>query len=150
VLRIGGREPWLLALEVTASIGYSRGMGMGSLAKYRKIFMIFGFSIFLLGAVGRWHRNRQMGAVEQKSHLVNTPSESWLSDCVSYACRVLPAHEPECQDICNQAVQRGTPRTQAERIAMACKKHCSAESTPTAACAAGCFVTESNRSADPG
>jgi hypothetical protein len=130
-------------------LGYSRAMGMGSLAKYRKIFMIFAFSIFALGALGRWHRQRQLGAVEQKSHLVTTPEESWQNDCVSYACRVLPASTDECKAICEQASSEGPPRTQAERMALACKKHCAAESTPTPACATECFVGEAQRSARP-
>ena len=122
-------------------------MGMGSLAKYRKIFMIFGFSIFLLGALGRWHRERQLGAVEQKSHLVSTPSEAWQEECISYACRVIPASGEVCNSICEQAASEGSPRTQAERMAQACKKYCAAESTPTTACAAECFIRESRRSA---
>lgn len=120
---------------------------MGSLAKYRKIFMIFGFSIFLLGALGRWHRTRQLGAVQQKSHLVETPEEAWTNDCVSYACRVLPARSEECSSICQQAVAEGSPVTKAERIAFACKKYCSNESTATALCASQCLVREAQRSA---
>lgn len=134
-------------LELPASLGYSLGMGMGSLAKYRKIFMIFGFSIFLLGALGRWHRQRQLGAVEQNSHLVSTPSEAWQEECVTYACRVVPASGEVCASICEQATSKGTPRTKAERIAHACTKYCASESTPTAACAAECFIRESRLSA---
>ena len=122
-------------------------MGMGSLAKYRKIFMIFGFSIFLLGALGRWHRQRNLGAVEQKSHLVATPSESWQQDCITYACRVVPASGEVCNSMCEQAVSKGSPATQAERMALACKKYCASESTPTAACAAECLIRESRLSA---
>lgn len=122
-------------------------MGMGSLAKYRKIFMISAFLIFALGALGRWHRQRQLGAVEQKSHLVNTPDESWYRDCVSYACRVLPARTDECNAICEQAIAKGPPRAQAERIAIACKKHCAAASTPTMTCAADCLIREAQLSA---
>lgn len=120
---------------------------MGSLAKYRKIIMIFGFSIFLLGALGRWHHKRQLGSVAQKNTQAESSSESWLRDCVSYACRVLPARSSECDSTCQQATSEGTPKTQAERIALACKKHCAAESTPTPICAAQCFVQESQRSA---
>ena len=120
---------------------------MGSLAKYRKIFMIFGFSIFALGALGRWHRDRQLGAVEQKSRLVDTPTDSWHNECVSYACRPLSARGGECKILCERASAEGTPSVQAERIAMACKKHCASENDSTAACAVECFVDEAIRSA---
>jgi hypothetical protein len=132
---------------LSPALGYSSLMGMGSLAKYRKIFMISAFLIFALGAIGRWHSKRQRSAVEQKSHLVNTPSESWQSDCVSYACRVLPARTDECKAICEQAIAKGPPKTLAERMANACKKFCAAESTPTRTCAADCLIREAQLSA---
>ena len=129
------------------ALGYSSPMGMGSLAKYRKIFMISAFLIFALGAIGRWHSKRQRSAVAQKSHLVSTPAESWHTDCVSYACRVLPARTDECNNICKQAIAKGPPKTQAERMANACKKYCAAESTPTMTCAADCLIREAQLSA---
>ena len=133
-------------LEVAAGLGYSHGMGMGSLAKYRKIIMIVGFSIFLLGALGRWHRERQLGSVQQKSTEIESPTESWLRDCVSYACRVLPSRGSECDSTCKQAVSEGPPHAQAERVALACKKYCVSVSTPTPSCAAQCLVQEARRS----
>jgi hypothetical protein len=52
-----------------------------------------------------------------------------------------------CNSICEQAASEGSPRTQAERIALACKSYCASESTPTAVCAADCLIRESRRSA---
>ena len=130
-----------------AGLGYSKVMGMGSLAKYRKIFMIAGFTIFAFGAIARWHRNRNLGAVEVKSKLVDTPTEAWHNECVTYACRPIGARGPECTALCDRATAEGTPNTQAERITLACKKFCAAENTPTAACASECLVREATRSA---
>ena len=125
---------------------YVQAMGMGSLATYRKIIMVIGFSIFLLGAVGRWHHKRQMGAVTTKSRVAERePSLPWLSECVSYACRPLGAKGDECTLLCERASADGVPTVQAERIALACRRDCTANEQDSE-CQSACFVREAKAS----
>lgn len=124
-------------------MGYSPGMGIGSLSKYRRFFMIGGFVIFAGGALLRWHHKRTLESLSA-APAGNQPMVqiSWQDDCVSYACRVIGVRGPECRDVCAQAVENGSPNVQAERIANACKKQCIADETDTALCRSECLVRE--------
>ena len=129
-------------------MGYSPCMGIGSLSKYRRIFMIGGFVIFAGGALLRWHHQRTLDS------LASAPAESgpavqisWQDDCVTYACRVVGVRGPECSDTCAQAVENGSPKVPAERIANACKKQCFADETDTALCRSECLVREAKNTA---
>ncbi len=125
----------------------SGGMGIGSLSKYRRSFMIAGFVIFAGGAVMRWHHKRQVEARQGEGTQTGSRSPmSWHNDCVSYACRVVGVRGGECMDVCDAAVSSGSPKTRAERMARACKKQCVADETATAECRSSCFVREARKS----
>jgi hypothetical protein len=128
-------------------MSYAPGMGIGSLSKYRRFFMIGGFVIFAGGALLRWHHQRTLDSIASKPE-ANGPTVpvSWQADCVSYACRVIGVRGPECRDVCAQAIENGRPKAGAERIANACKKQCVADETDTALCRSECLVREAKNS----
>lgn len=122
-------------------------MGIGSLSKYRRGFMVLGFLLFAGGALLRWHSKRQVAALESTGGVHPQSGLSWQSDCSSYACRMLGVRGKSCDLLCAEAAANGPARVPAERIAQACKKHCIAESSDSPDCAPQCLVRESLRSA---
>ena len=110
--------------------------------------MIGGFVIFAGGGLLRWHHKRQMESLKTSSALVESGPAmqvSWKDDCMSYACRVIGARGHECADMCERAIDGGSPHTRPERMANACKLQCGADETPTMECRTACFVTEAQR-----
>jgi hypothetical protein len=128
-------------------MGYLVGMGIGSLSRYRRAFMIGGFVIFAGGALLRWHHKRQLESLQSSALVEPGPDMqiTWKDDCMSYACRIVGARGHECAAMCERAVEGGSPRTRAERIANACKQQCIADETPTMACRSACLVSEAHR-----
>lgn len=121
-------------------------MGIGSLSKYRRFFMIGGFVLFAGGALLRWHHKRQMESLKASPQLAAPGTEiTWVDDCETYACRVVGLRGAECKDMCQRAAGEGNPRVQSERIANACKKQCVADETPTAQCRASCLISEARK-----
>ncbi len=122
---------------------YLLAMGIGSLSKYRRYFMIGGFVIFAGGALMRWHHQRQLDSLKGATNPAGpVRAVSWQDDCVSYACRVVGVRGAECRDMCSDATELGSPKIPAERIANACKKQCVADETPTLVCKSECLVRE--------
>ena len=127
-------------------MGYLGVMGIGSLSKYRRVFMIGGFVIFAGGALLRWHHQRQMDSLQTAPDVSGPKTEvSWKDDCVTYACRLIGVRGPECRDMCERAVATGSPRVPAERIANACVKQCVADKDATAECRSSCLTSETRK-----
>ncbi|MBL4637713.1 MAG: hypothetical protein JKY56_27910 [Kofleriaceae bacterium] len=126
---------------------YVGAMAMGSLTRYRRLIMGIGLVIFLGGAVARWHRNRNLGVVATTPAVGAKKGQSWEQECLTYACKVLSVPDGECESMCKQATEAGTPRTLAERMAFACDKYCTAEGAGEANCRSSCLVREAKSSA---
>jgi len=122
---------------------YLLAMGMSSLSKYRRAFMILGFVIFAGGAIMRWHQKRQLRSVAPAEATTGVAhAVTWREDCVSYACRVVGVHGPVCEEMCGRAVEKGSPHTRSERIANACKAQCVADNDATSECRSMCLIRE--------
>ncbi|MCP4443971.1 MAG: hypothetical protein GY811_01315 [Myxococcales bacterium] len=135
------------AFVPSLAMSYLGGMGIGSLSKYRRPFMIGGFVIFAAGALLRWHHGRQLDSMQSAPAAERGPAIaiSWHENCVTYACRIAHTRGPECKDMCERAAQGGSPKVQAERIANACNQQCVADEDLTTQCRIECFVSEAAR-----
>lgn len=123
-------------------------MGIGSLSKYRRSFMVGGFIMFAGGALLRWHHKRTLESMRSvPGKAMPTQAMTWQDDCRSYACRVVGVRGEVCDTMCAEAVTQGSPKTLAERMANACRQQCVADTTDTAECRSACLIREARNQA---
>jgi hypothetical protein len=127
-------------------------MSLMSLSRYRRIFMLMGFSLFAFGAVVRWQSKRSLGSSAKPAHAAvpaASPDELWAAQCSARACSDFDLDVGACQALCGRSLARGVPSKDAETIASACSHKCLDDDRDSLECRSECFVFSSNALAAP-